>query len=148
MIKIILGLLFLFVPEIMAKQTYGNVIISEVLSIYDGDTFKVNIEGYPDLIGRNISIRLNGIDTPEIRGKCEAEKQLARAAKQFTVTKLRNAKVIELRNMDRGKYFRIVADVYVDGEELSKLLISNNHAVKYEGGTKYKSWCSQQEPAT
>lgn len=47
-----------------------------------------------------------------MKGKCQKEKDLARLAKQFTVFKLRGAKVIELRNMQRGKYFRIVADVY------------------------------------
>ena len=43
--------------------------------------------------------------------------------------------------MTRGKYFRIVADVYGDGRNLTKLLIRSGHAVKYDGGKKSKDWC-------
>ncbi|MEI8706507.1 hypothetical protein [Pseudoalteromonas sp. B62] len=43
-----------------------------------------------------------------MRGKRKQEKDLARQAKQVTVKALRSAKVIELRNTKRGKYFKIV----------------------------------------
>lgn len=127
--------------ESLANKTYGSVYISEVTSIYDGDTFRANIKDFPDLLGYRIGIRINGIDTPEIRGKCKQEKQLAYKAKELTVVTLRNAKKIELRNMKRGKYFRIVADVYADGKSIAKKLIDNKLAVKYDGGTKTKDWC-------
>lgn len=141
MLRVICLILAIATYQTEAKQTYGNAFVSEVVSIYDGDTFRVNLSGYSDIIGKNIPIRLNGVDTPEMRGKCEKEKQLARAAKQFTVAKLRAAKKIELRNMMRGKYFRIAADVFVDGQSLGQLLVSHGHAVKYDGGTKVKDWC-------
>ena len=54
---------------------------------------------------------------------------------------LRAAKKIELRNMKRGKYFRIVADVYVDGKSLGDMLIKRSLAVPYDGGHKGKDWC-------
>ncbi len=120
---------------------YEDAIVSKVTSIYDGDTFRVNIKGYPSIVGERMPIRINGIDTPEMRGKCTKEKTLARKAKQFTVSRLRSAKVIELRNMQRGKYFRIVADVYVDDKSLADLLIQDNLAVRYDGGAKIKDWC-------
>ena len=112
-------------------KTYGNVAVSEITSIYDGDTFRANIKGYPTIIGERMSIRINGIDTPEMKGKGvdEEEKKLARKAKQFTVEKLRGAKKIELRNMKRGKYFRILADVYVDDKNLGDMLIKAKLAV-------------------
>ena len=87
-----------------------------------------------------MSIRINGIDTPEIKAHCEKEKILARAAKKVTVSLLRNAHKIELRNIRRGKYFRLIADVYVDGKPISNELIKNNLAVSYYGGYK-KDWC-------
>lgn len=127
--------------ESLSNKTYGSVIVSEVTSIYDGDTFRANIKEYPEVIGYRIGIRINGIDTPEMRGKCAKEKTLAKSAKQFTVEKLRAAKKIELRNMKRGKYFRIVADVYVDGNNLGEMLIAKGLAVPYDGGRKAKVWC-------
>jgi len=127
--------------EAISNKNFGSVTVSEVTSIYDGDTFRVNIAEYPDLIGYRMGIRVNGIDTPEMRGKCQQEKALARKAKQFTVEKLRAAKHIELRNMKRGKYFRIVADVYVDEQNLGGMLIAQDLAVAYDGGHKGKDWC-------
>lgn len=134
-------LFILTISFLYSKQTYGNIIVDEIVSIYDGDTFRVNINSYPPIIGKKMSIRVNGIDTPEMRGKCKQEKTLARKAKQLTVSKLRGAKVVELRNMQKGKYFRIVADVFVDNESLADTLIKNELAVKYNGGKKQKDWC-------
>ena len=53
---------------------------------------------------------------------------------------LRNGKTIELKNLKRGKYFRVVADVYVDGVSLADRLIKAGHGRPYDGGTKV-SWC-------
>lgn len=122
-------------------QNFGELTVSAVTSIYDGDTFRANIQSVHPIIGDRISIRLAGIDTPELRGKCDQEKQLARKAKQFTVQQLRSAKQIRLKNITRGKYFRIIADVYVDGHSLNEALIKNQLAVRYSGGTKSKDWC-------
>ena len=140
MVKVILLSVFI-ISCIKSKQTYPNIIIDKVTSIYDGDTFRVNIDSYPIIIGQKMAIRVNGIDTPELRTKCKKEKLLARKAKKLTVSTLRGAKTIELRNLQRGKYFRIVADVYVDDKSLGDILIRNNLAVKYDGGTKVKNWC-------
>lgn len=135
-------LILITLVSLQAKDiSYGNLIIDEVTSIYDGDTFRVNINSYPSIIGQRIPIRINGIDTPERRGKCTKEKALAKKAKQLTVSILRSSKVIELRNIKRGKYFRIIADVYADGKSLADMLIKNDLAVYYDGGTKTKDWC-------
>lgn len=85
-------------------------------------------------------IRIKDIDTPELRGKCQAEKEAARAAKQFSVAKLRAGNIIQLRAIERGKYFRLLADVWIDGKSLGAALISAGHAVPYDGGKKV-SWC-------
>lgn len=121
-------------------RTYGHVEVSEVVSIYDGDTFTVNIAGWPSVAGERISVRIAGIDTPEMRGRCEHEKQRARQAKQFTVAALRNAREIQLQNLQRDKYFRLLSDVYVDGENLGRLLMQQGFAVPYAGKTKI-DWC-------
>lgn len=132
---------FPFLPQALAAATqYGNTVVTEVRTIYDGDTFKVDIDGWPDVIGQSIGIRVNGVDTPEMRGKCDYEKALAREAKKHTASFLRNASKVELRNMQRGKYFRIVADVYANGKSLSESLLKAGLAKPYDGGKK-SSWC-------
>ena len=119
---------------------YETIIVNEVTSIYDADTFRVNIKGWPPITGQRIPIRANGFDAPEIRGQCEQEKIGARKAKQLTVEALHNAEVIELRDPKRGKYFRIIADVFIDGKSLRDMHLLAGTARPYSGG-KRESWC-------
>ena len=123
-----------------AVSQYGTVTVSKVISVYDGDTFRVNIDSLPPIVGKNISIRVNGVDTPEIRGKCQYEKNLALEARDFVRARLSNAKEIKLTNLQRGKYFRVVANVVVDGVSLEQELLDNKLAYEYSGGKKL-SWC-------
>lgn len=125
-----------------SKRQYGTVVISSVVSIYDGDTFTANIDHWPGIIGERISVRIAGIDTPELRSRCASEKARARAAKQFTVAALRSARTIELHNLRRDKYFRLLADVWVDGFSLGQKLLDAGHAVPYSGKAKV-DWCAQ-----
>jgi micrococcal nuclease len=97
----------------------------------------------PTIIGEKISIRVNGIDTPEIKGKCEKETYDAKQAKEMVADILKDAEKIDLNNMQRGKYFRIAADVIVDGESLGNILVEAGVAVRYGGGKKYYKWCEQ-----
>lgn len=124
-----------------SKKEYGSVVVSEVRSIYDGDTFKASIESWPAIIGESIGVRVAGVDTPEMRGECDREKELARQAKKHTVALLRAGKRIELRSLRRDKYFRVLADVYVDGKSLSESLIMSGLGREYYGGKKV-SWCN------
>jgi micrococcal nuclease len=91
-------------------------------------------------VGKNIPIRVNGVDTPEIQGKCQYEKNLALEARDFVRSKLANAKEIKLTNLQRGKYFRVVANILVDGVSLEQGLLDNELAYEYSGGKKL-SWC-------
>jgi len=84
---------------------YEDVKISKVISVYDGDTIRVNIDSFPDIIGKNISIRLKGIDAPEIKGKCQKEIDLAIMARDYLRNAFNKSNQIELRNIKKGKYF-------------------------------------------
>ena len=122
------------------EPTYGNAIVDKVSTVYDGDTFYVNINQWPDIIGNNIAVRLKNVDTPEMKGACYQEILKAREAKKFTVQALRSAKKIELKNMSRDKYFRIDADVFIDDVDLAQELIKHQLGVAYSGGIK-PDWC-------
>jgi len=138
--KLLLLILCIGFFSVQAAPEYGTAIVSKVISVYDGDTFRVDIDSLPPIVGKNIPIRLNGVDTPEIRGKCEYEKDLAIKARDFVRNKLANAKEIKLNNLQRGKYFRVVANVMVDGVSLEQELLDKELAYKYTGGKK-SSWC-------
>jgi len=118
-----------------------NATVDNINSVYDADTFRVDIAGWPDIVGKNIPVRVNGVDAAEIRGKCLSEKEQAKAARDYTKAFLQSGSTIELRNIQRGKYFRLLADVYVDGASLSEALIASGHARSYHGGAR-EGWCS------
>ena len=121
------GELFILTPEAL-------------VSVYDGDTFKVDLKGIHPLFGDDVSIRLHGVDTPEIRGGEDRVKALAAKARDMAEGLLRGAKRIELRNPQRGKYFRIVADVYLDGESLAEKLKAAGLAKDYDGEGEKPVW--------
>ncbi len=114
-------------------------VVKEVERVYDGDTFFATLEGVHPFFGERIGIRLNGIDTPEIRTRDLEEKELAKEVRDYLKDLLDNADRIELRNCERGKYFRVVADVVIinDSESnASELILENSYAYPYDGGTK------------
>jgi len=140
----------LCLPPSVHATTIPNVTI---VSCYDGDTCRVNLprSAFNDnwayeLFGHNIPIRVEGIDTPEIRGKCQKEKDLAYEARDLVRGLFENAQAITLSIDDnpkevRGKYFRVVGRLIADGVDISDLLIERLLAVLYDGGTKVKDWC-------
>ena len=91
--------------------------------------------------GKNIRVRLNGIDTPEIKGKCDKEKYDAEQAREMVGDILKDAEKITLKNMQWGNYFRIASDVIIDGEGLADILIEAGMVVRYDGGKKTHKWC-------
>ena len=131
--------LILFIVSQCWGETFKNV---EVVKVYDGDTITVNLsKQYPDLFAKKLGVRINGIDTPEIRGKCPKEKALAIEARDLVQMMIDHSSKVDLLNAKRGKYFRIVADVEIDGRSVSEFLLEKGLAVRYDGGTKVKDWC-------
>jgi micrococcal nuclease len=134
-------LLFLLLPSYSFAKSFGDYEEAVYVRNYDGDTITFNLPGLHPIIGKKINIRVNGIDTPEIKGKCEKETYNAKQAQQVVADILKNAERIDLKNMERGKYFRIAADVIVDDESLADMLIEAGMAVRYDGGKKTHKWC-------
>ena len=112
----------------------------QVVDVYDGDTFKIDLPSMHPLFGDDLSIRLFGVDTPEMRGTTDEVKALAMQAQQVTEKALKGARKIELRNPQRGKYFRIVSEVWIDGESLAEMLKAKGLAKDYDGEGARPEW--------
>lgn len=107
-----------------------------VASVYDGDTFKINLNCSLAVYCEKVPVRVLGVDTPEIKGKTAREKKLAQKAKQFTKQFLAKGPV-SLTNCGRDKYFRLLCNVTNgEGKNLAKELIKNKLGYAYYGGTK------------
>lgn len=108
---------------------------ARVVRVVDGDTLIVDIDTYPPVFGQAIPVRLAGCDTPELNDPDPRLRALAVAAREFVRQVLGDAPV-ELHDIGRGKYFRIIARVRVAGQDLSTLLLQAGLAVPYAGGKR------------
>ena len=108
---------------------------------YDGDTIYVAIPGLPDEMA-NMSVRVRGVDTPEMRGQCDSAKQLAQKARDYARQRLKSATSVQFCEPEWGRYGgRVVASVRIDGSPLDLELIKNGLARPYDGKTKRQPWC-------
>ena len=114
-------------------SSFDNV---SVASVYDGDTFKINLNCSLTVYCEKVPVRVLGVDTPEIKGQTEREKELAQQAKAFTKSFLENGP-ISLTDCERDKYFRLLCTVKnAQGQNLATELIKRNLGYEYWGGTK------------
>ena len=137
--KTLLTLILLLTAIPAYAYDFYNV---EVTKVYDGDTITVTLPYVHPLLGKKLGIRIYGIDTPEIRGKCDREKEMALIAKKEVLSAIRiNGYKVNLKNCSRGKYFRAVCEVWT-GSNLADDLIHKNLAYPYFGETK-QGWCDE-----
>lgn len=132
-----------FLPEYIPKLESGRVI-----KVYDGDTITIASK-VPNLkysLIYKFSVRLNGIDSPEIKSNNKNEKIIAIKARNALSDKILN-KDVYLKNVKTEKYGRLLCDVYLDKENINNWMIKEKYAVNYNGGTKKSpdSWVKYHE---
>lgn len=143
-----LAILLALIPT-LAWADYGSVTVGEVVSFQDGDTLTVSVHDWPPVIGERIKIRLRGIQAPERRSRCDTdaekvrEKELAADARIYLVERLRGAESVELRHIERGSFFRLVADVYADGQNIGQEMLTRGLAIPYAEGEAGQAWCGR-----
>mgnify|MGYP000674962638 CR=1 FL=1 len=114
-----------------------DVTFGKVIKVYDGDSITIVAKPYENYPVYRFSIRLNGIDTPELRTSNENEKKHGIIARDALKEKILD-KIVTLRNVDSEKYGRLLADIYLGEENICEWMIEEKYAVKYDGGTKAK----------
>lgn len=124
----------------LSKENLFILTPDQIAEVYDGDTFKINLPKQVPIFGDKLSIRLAGVDTPEMKGTSDEVRALAKQARELTEKALQGADQIELRNPQRGKYFRIVSEVWIDGESLADMLKEKDLAKDYDGDGPRPEW--------
>lgn len=116
----------------------------EVLQVLDGDTVSVKIRVW---IGQEVetSLRINGIDAPEIKGKCERERSIAETAR-VELEKLIGSGTVRIYNVRLEKYAgRVLADVETArGVKVGQHMLDKGLVRPYHG-EKRQPWCSVAE---
>lgn len=98
-------------PPRVAPHAGRQTVAPGAIHVHDGDTFYVGAEAY----------RLRGIDTPEL-GQPHAD-----SARERLRALLRSGPVTIVRRAE-DVYGRIVADVYVGGRNVARILRHEGHA--------------------
>jgi len=118
---VLLCLLLLPGSVLAASRQYGQV-RAVVVRVCDGDTVVVDIPEYPDVVGKDIRVRLAGVDAPELRDPDPGLRQAAWAAREAMAALLPPGSVVTLSNIRRDKYFRLDADITFDGRDVAASL--------------------------
>ena len=109
----------------------------KMVKVVDGDTIDVDIDLGFGVWMRNQRIRMHGIDTPESRTRDLEEKKYGLAAKDFLI-KWTNAGGLTLKTHkdDRGKFGRILGEIWCFDTNVNEKMIEEHHAVRYMGQSK------------
>tara|TARA_S200000501_G_scaffold294360_1_gene280101 strand:+ start:387 stop:782 length:396 start_codon:yes stop_codon:yes gene_type:complete len=109
----------------------------KVTNVVDGDTVDVDIDLGFGVWLRDQRIRLYGIDTPESRTSDPFEKLYGKAATEFLKKWLDGGDVtIKTHKDERGKFGRILGELWVFDTNVNKKMIEEHHAVEYHGQSK------------
>jgi endonuclease YncB( thermonuclease family) len=127
-------------PPVPSEEPVSGPVTAAVLEVIDGDTLLVRARIW---LGQDVEtrVRLSGADAPEVKARCEEERVLARAARDFVRGKV-ESKHVALRDIRYDKYGRrVLARVITpEGEDLAESLIRYGFARAYGGGAR-AGWC-------
>lgn len=138
-------ILSIFTIIISTTSLLANPYDYKVIRVIDGDTVEIEAPFLPIELKQVLKVRILGVDTPE-KGKfarCDQENMMSLQAKLFTEQEISNAKKVQVKIKSWDKYGgRILGDLILDGDPLSKRLIANGYAIEYNGEKKTKDWCA------
>ena len=119
-------------------------VAAEVVSVLDGDTVVVEAKPWPQQT-ISVSVRIRGIDAPELHSRCPEIRIRAMAARRALASMLAaGGGRLSLSSISGDKYFgRVVADVIsTDGRDAAVTLLEAGLVLPYSGGRKLPEKCA------
>ena len=115
--------------------------IARVIKVYDGDTITVLAEVAGALA--KLSLRAEGVDTPELRGCTPIETRAGTAVRDAVASRCMG-KIVKVAVSGSDKYGRLLSKVCIEDEwEWCQYLMQNGLAHQYAGRTK-KPFCQSE----
>lgn len=106
-----------------------------ITRVIDGDTVEATVDCLFD-VKIDLTLRLFGIDTPELTSKVPEERNTAKLAKTRLIH-LVEGKVIKIVSYkEKEKYGRYLAELIVAGVNINEVLVKEGLAKAYFGGAK------------
>ncbi|GGD01792.1 thermonuclease family protein [Aureimonas glaciei] len=124
-----------------AERDIAGPVAADVVKVRDGDTIEVEAHIWPQQFVR-VAVRLRGIDAPELKARCDAEKTAALAAKA-RLTALLAPGGVTLTRISGDKYFgRVLAEISAqNGADIAATLLREGLVVPYRGAAR-RDWCA------
>ena len=127
--------------SIPAEPLIGRgVYAAEVLRIADGDTFEARVQVWPGIAITTL-VRLRGIDTPELKARCPAERVKAEAARA-KLTAILAEGAVEISRVGLDKFGgRIDAAASTPSTpDVAGAILQAGLGRSYSGGRR-EGWC-------
>ncbi len=155
LLAMVIAINWVFSEELKGENRFFPDFVTAI-SVIDGDTLKARLK--PDSVGfsgdeknNTISIRVAGVDTPELRDENPTMQTLAILARTVVENAVNQARHIRIEKVGGDKYYnRIVCNVYADGKSIAETLLEYPAiningadmpiAVKYDGKSKKEAW--------
>ncbi len=127
------------IPAVDARDEISGPVTATVVRVIDGDTFVAEAHVWPGETVR-VSVRIRGIDAPELHSRCPRERFAAAEARNALAALLGSQKV-KITNIGGGKYYgRVLADVETEDGEVAPVLLSRA-LVRYYSGGRRQPYC-------
>lgn len=116
---------------------FSTTALAQSLSVVDGDTIRRDGQ----------LIRIVGIDTPELRGRCQVERDRALDAKRRLQSFVNDGVTIEIvlnragepRRDRYGRFLGIVRDRH--GRDVAEMMIREGWGRAYDPRSSRQGWC-------
>lgn len=116
-------------------NSYGSAVVARLIAVENDFVLRCDVKGWPAVVGRDIPVAIRTLALPDIvTTEATPNSFFQKQTKKFIEKKLKNAKLIELGNITRGKSFSLVADVIIDKQSLADILIEEGLARKLKPG--------------
>lgn len=135
------------------QQIHPNCQVTEVTQVIDSTHFTCKVAGglwgtasgsnpAAPLPGVRLRVEVRGVETLKANGDVSA-------GLKFVKSLLAGAESISLQNVQVRNYFRIIADVLIDGEDFGKRLVDNGFArMSYQKPAGEPIWTRPARPST
>jgi endonuclease YncB( thermonuclease family) len=122
-----------------AEPAFPGPVRAKVIRVLDGDTFVAEAHLWPGHV-LTVNVRLRGIDAPEMRARCEAERVAAEEARS-ALADVVAGRTVAISNIAGAKYYgRVLADVATPDGELAPALLRRSVVRPYGSGRR-QPWC-------
>ncbi|MEX2649866.1 MAG: thermonuclease family protein [Alphaproteobacteria bacterium] len=130
-------------PPAAGAASLPGPVAADVVRVVDGDTLAVRARIWLDQAVETL-VRIEGVDTPELRGSCAFERALAEQARD-ALARMVEGGAVSLVDVRHDKFGGRVRAVVLDaeGRNVADGLIAAGLARAYSGGRR-EPWCSDE----